>query len=409
LDATWARWSRPWTTAAWIFLTIGICLGSAWAYYELGWGGWWFWDPVENASFMPWLVGTALIHSLAVTEKRGIFKSWTVLLAIIAFSLSLLGTFLVRSGVLTSVHAFATDPRRGVFILAFLVIVIGASLALYAWRAPKLGLARVPGAFTPESRESFLLANNVLMVVAMLAVALGTLYPLFMDALGYGKISVGPPYFDLVFGILMLPAAFLMAVAPIARWSNGTLPELAVRLKWAAGVALISGIGIPLALGKLTLWIALGLTLAVWIIAATLSAIAHRFMLTPQQGLMVKLTANSPSFYGMHIAHIGIAVFIIGVTMVKGFESERDIRMAPGATANEGGYDFKFVSVSQGMGPNYQLLKGRFEVSKNGKLVDVLSPEKRTYFSSGQTMTEAAIDSGFTRDLYVSLGHRLSG
>ena len=199
LDATWTRWSRPWTTAAWIFLTIGICLGSAWAYYELGWGGWWFWDPVENASFMPWLVGTALIHSLAVTEKRGVFKSWTVLLAIIAFSLSLLGTFLVRSGVLTSVHAFATDPRRGVFILAFLTVVIGSSLALYAWRAPKLGLARVPGAFSPSSRESFLLANNVLMVVAMLAVALGTLYPLFMDALGYGKISVGPPYFDLVF------------------------------------------------------------------------------------------------------------------------------------------------------------------------------------------------------------------
>ncbi len=409
LDATWARWSRPWTTAAWIFLTVGICLGSAWAYYELGWGGWWFWDPVENASFMPWLVGTALIHSLAVTEKRGIFKSWTVLLAIIAFSLSLLGTFLVRSGVLTSVHAFATDPKRGVFILAFLVLVIGSSLALYAWRAPKLGLARVPGAFSPASRESFLLANNILMVVAMLVVALGTLYPLFMDALGYGKISVGPPYFDLIFGIVMLPALFLMAVGPAARWRNATLPELLVRLKWAAGIALIAGVGIPLAMGKLTLWIAVGLTLAVWIIAATLSALVHRFKITPQPGLRAKITANSPSYYGMHIAHIGIAVFVIGVTMVKGFETERDVRLAPGGIATEGGYEFKFVSLSEQSGPNYRAITGRFEVSKNGKLVEVLSPEKRTYLASGQTMTEAAISAGLTRDLYVSLGEPVEG
>ena len=409
LDATWARWSRPWTTAAWIFLTVGICLGSAWAYYELGWGGWWFWDPVENASFMPWLVGTALIHSLAVTEKRGIFKSWTVLLAIIAFSLSLLGTFLVRSGVLTSVHAFATDPKRGVFILAFLVLVIGSSLALYAWRAPKLGLARVPGAFSPTSRESFLLANNVLMVVAMLVVALGTLYPLFMDTLGYGKISVGPPYFDLIFGIVMLPALFLMAVGPVARWRNATLPELLVRLKWAAGIALIAGIGMPLAMGKLTLWIAVGLTLAVWIIAATLSALVHRFKITPQPGLMAKITANSPSYYGMQIAHIGIAVFVIGVTMVKGFETERDVRLAPGGIATEGGYEFKFVSLSEQTGPNYRAITGRFEVSKNGKLVGVLSPEKRTYLASGQTMTEAAINAGLTRDLYVSLGEPVEG
>ena len=417
LDATWARWSRPWTLAAWIFLTIGICLGSAWAYYELGWGGWWFWDPVENASFMPWLAGTALIHSLAVTEKRGIFKSWTVLLAIIAFSLSLLGTFLVRSGVLTSVHAFATDPKRGIFILAFLAIVIGSSLTLYAWRAQKLGLARVPGAFSWASRELFLLVNNFLMVVAMLAVALGTLYPLFMDALGYGKISVGPPYFDLVFGLLMLPALFLMAVGPIARWRNGTLPELAVRMKWAAAIALVSGIGIPLLLGKLTIWIAVGLTLAVWIVAATLSAIAHRYEQTPQQtpkpNFLGRLTAgiktNSPSFYGMHIAHIGIAVFVIGVTMVKGFETERDIRLAPGDVATEGGYQFKFIGISQAPGPNYQILRGRFEVSKNGKFVEVLNPEKRSYFASGQTMTEAAIDSGFTRDLYVSLGEPVEG
>ena len=404
LDATWARWSRPWTTAAWIFLTIGIALGSAWAYYELGWGGWWFWDPVENASFMPWLVGTALIHSLAVTEKRGIFKSWTVLLAIMAFSLSLLGTFLVRSGVLTSVHAFATDPTRGVFILAFLVIVIGCSLALYAWRAPTLGLAKAPGAFTPVSRESFLLANNILMVVAMLAVALGTLYPLFMDALGYGKISVGPPYFDLVFGLLMLPALFLMAVGPIARWRNATLPELAVRLKWAMAIAVIAGIGIPLVMGKFSAWIAIGLTFAIWIICACITAIVHRFSQTAATGFFAKLKANSTSFYGMHMGHIGIAVFVIGVTMVKGYESERDIRLAPGETATESGYDFKFVSLGEAPGPNYAAIKGNFEISKNGKLLTVVHPEKRRYFSSGQMMTEAAIDSGFTRDLYVALG-----
>ncbi|MFY8063969.1 MAG: heme lyase CcmF/NrfE family subunit, partial [Usitatibacteraceae bacterium] len=272
LDATWARWSRPWTTAAWIFLTLGIALGSAWAYYELGWGGWWFWDPVENASFMPWLVGTALIHSLAVTEKRGIFKSWTVLLAIMAFSLSLLGTFLVRSGVLTSVHAFATDPARGAFILGFLVVVIGVSLALYAWRAPELGLAKVPNAFTPASRESLLLANNVLLVVAMLAVMLGTLYPLFLDALKLGKISVGPPYFDAVFYPLMAPALFLMAVGPVAAWRNATLPDLWTRLKWAFGVAVGCAIVTPFLMGKWTPLIALGLLLAFWIIAACAAA-----------------------------------------------------------------------------------------------------------------------------------------
>jgi cytochrome c-type biogenesis protein CcmF len=404
LDATWARWSRPWTLAAWIFLTIGICLGSAWAYYELGWGGWWFWDPVENASFMPWLVGTALIHSLAVTEKRGVFKSWTVLLAIMAFSLSLLGTFLVRSGVLTSVHAFATDPKRGAFILVFLVIVIGASLALYAWRAPRLGLGKVPGQFTAASRESFLLANNVLMVVAMLVVALGTLYPLFMEALNLGKLSVGPPYFDLVFGIVMLPAAFLVAIGPIARWRDATLPELVLRLKWAFGIAIVAGIGIPLAMGKITVWIAVGLILAVWIIATTVTAVAHRMRITPNAGVWGKITANSPSYYGMHLAHLGLAVFIIGVTMVRGYETERDVRLAPGESVTEGGYEFKFASIADRPGPNYAALRAVFEVHKNGALVETLAPEKRNYFASGQTMTEAAIDSGFTRDLYVALG-----
>src|SRR5215216_6501657 len=254
LDATWARWSRPWTTVAWCFLTLGIALGSAWAYYELGWGGWWFWDPVENASFMPWLVGTALIHSLAVTEKRGTFRSWTVLLAIVAFSLSLLGTFLVRSGVLTSVHAFATDPKRGVFILLFLAIAIGGSLALFAWRAPRVGLG---SGFEPVSRESMLLANNVLLSVAMAAVLLGTLYPLFLDALDMGKISVGPPYFDAVFFPLMAPAIFLMALGPIASWKHAQLPDLATRLKWAFGAAIVTAALLPFVLGRWTPLIAL--------------------------------------------------------------------------------------------------------------------------------------------------------
>ena len=409
LDATWARWSRPWTTAAWCFLTVGIALGSAWAYYELGWGGWWFWDPVENASFMPWLVGTALIHSLAVTEKRGVFKSWTVLLAIIAFSLSLLGTFLVRSGVLTSVHAFATDPKRGVFILAFLAIVIGGSLALYAWRAPALGLGKVPRDFSPTSRESLLLANNVLLVVAMLSVVLGTLYPLFLDALKLGKISVGPPYFDAVFYPLMAPALFLMAVGPISRWRNATLPDLISRLKWAFGISVASGIVIPLLMGKWTVMTALGLLLATWIIAACVTALVHRFQATPGKTFMARIAANHSSYYGMHLAHVGIAVFVIGITMVKSYETERDVRMAPGQSVSEGGYQFKFVKIAEIAGPNYSALEGRFEVSKDGNAVAILSPEKRKYFASGQTMTEASINAGFTRDIYVALGEPVEG
>ncbi len=404
LDATWARWSRPWTTAAWIFLTLGVALGSAWAYYELGWGGWWFWDPVENASFMPWLVGTALIHSLAVTEKRGIFKSWTVLLAIMAFSLSLLGTFLVRSGVLTSVHAFATDPERGAFILAFLTVVIGASLALFAWRAPQIGLAKVPGALAPASREALLLANNVLLLVAMLAVMLGTLYPLFLDALNLGKISVGAPYFDAVFYPLMAPALFLMAIGPMSSWRNATVPDLWTRLKWALGAAVACAAITPLLMGKWSLLIALGLLLAFWIIAACAAAIVHRIRSTAGDSVMAKLRANSASYYGMHIAHVGVAVFVIGVTLVRGYETERDVRMAPGDSITERGYTFKFVSVGQYTGSNFDAIKGRFEVSREGNLREVLAPEKRTYFASGQTMTEAAIDSGFTRDLYVALG-----
>ncbi|MEK6662648.1 MAG: heme lyase CcmF/NrfE family subunit [Pseudomonadota bacterium] len=403
LDAAWARWSRPWTTAAWMFLTLGIALGSWWAYYELGWGGWWFWDPVENASFLPWLVGTALIHSLAVTEKRGTFKSWTVLLAITAFSLSLLGTFLVRSGVLTSVHAFATDPKRGVFILIFLAIVIGASLLLFAWRAPKVGLG---GKFALISRETFLLANNVLLLVATGAVLLGTLYPLFIDALDLGKISVGPPYFDAVFMPLMAPAIFLMGIGPFARWKEQSLPELAKRLKWAFGVALISALLMPLIIGKWTPLISFGLLLAFWVIAAGVYGVWSRLAQTP--GVMLsRIAKQTPSWWGMQLAHLGIAIFIIGVTLVKGYETENDVRMNIGSTVTMNNYVFTFRGATQQAGPNYQAWVGDVEISKNGKLVTTMHPEKRNYLATGMAMTEAAIDAGITRDLYVALGEPL--
>lgn len=405
LDAAWARWSRPWTTTAWLFLTLGIALGSGWAYYELGWGGWWFWDPVENASFMPWLVGTALIHSLAVTEKRGTFKSWTVLLAISAFSLSLLGTFLVRSGVLTSVHAFATDPRRGVFILIFLALVIGASLLLFAWRAPKVGLG---GKFALVSRETFLLANNVLLLVAAGAVLLGTLYPLFIDALGLGKISVGPPYFDAVFVPLMAPAIFLMGIGPIARWKQQSLPELATRLKWAFGIALISALLMPLVLGKWTPLISFGLLLSFWVIAAVGYTVWNRLAQAPRAlSLGARIRQQSRSWWGMLVAHLGVAIFIIGVTLVKGFETERDVRMNIGDTVNVGAYVFTFRGATPVLGPNYRAWAGTVEITRNGKLVRTLHPEKRIYNATRMAMTEAAIDTGLLRDLYVSLGEPL--
>jgi cytochrome c-type biogenesis protein CcmF len=395
LDATWARWSRPWTTVAWMFLTMGIALGSGWAYYELGWGGWWFWDPVENASFMPWLAGTALIHSLAVTEKRGAFKSWTVLLAIAAFSLSLLGTFLVRSGVLTSVHAFTTDPRRGIFILIFLVIVIGASLLLYAWRAPKVGLG---GRFELVSRESFLLCNNVLLSVAAASVLLGTLYPLFMDALGFGKLSVGPPYFNTVFVPLMVPMVLLMGLGPIARWKQANIPDMWVRVRWAFGASVVIALLLPFVLGKWTPLIALGLLLAFWLISSVLVDLRKRML---REG---GIKTQSRSYYGMQLAHFGVAIFIIGVTLVKGYENERDVRMAPGDTVVSGGYTFRFDGVRELAGPNYEAKQGRVVIMKNNKPIGQLFPEKRQYNASGMPMTEAAINVGVFRDLYVSLG-----
>ena len=405
LDATWARWSRPWTTVAWAFLTIGIALGSGWAYYTLGWGGWWFWDPVENASFMPWLTGTALIHSLAVTEKRGAFKSWTVLLAILAFSLSLLGTFLVRSGVLTSVHAFATDPARGVFILVFLALVVGGSLTLFAWRAGKVGLG---GIFGVVSRESTLLANNILLIVAMASVLLGTLYPLFLDALNLGKISVGPPYFDAVFYPLLAPAVFLMGVGPMARWNKASLPDLWTRLKWALGVAVVAAVILPFVLGHWSPLIAAGLFLALWVVVSSVVNLRTRLAGSHRHGLVAKLAANSPSYYGMLLAHLGVAVFIVGVTLVKGYESEQDVRLDLGQTVDAGGYAFKFLGVVPGPGPNYRALTGTVEVRKDGRLIETLKPEKRIYNASGQTMTIAAIDIGLFGDRYVSLGEPLA-
>ena len=404
LDATWARWSRPWTTVAWLFLTLGIMLGSWWAYYELGWGGWWFWDPVENASFMPWLVGTALIHSLAVTEKRGAFKSWTVLLAIAAFSLSLLGTFLVRSGVLTSVHAFATDPKRGIFILGFLVAVIGSSLLLFAWRAPKIGLG---GKFDILSRESFLLSNNVLFTVAAASVFIGTLYPLFMDALGFGKLSVGPPYFNAVFVPLMTPMILLMGLGPLARWKKFSVPELAKRVRWAFASAVLIALLLPLVMGKWTPMIALGYLLAFWIIGTLVVSLRQR--LSGEGGLIKRVRSQSLSYYGMQLAHFGVAVFIIGVTMVKGYETERDVRMEMGDTVDAGGYVFRLDSVTGVKGPNFVAAQGRVSVTKDGKPVTVLFPEKRQYNASGMPMTEASIDTGLVRDLYVSMGEQIPG
>lgn len=395
LDAAWARWSRPWTTAAWVFLTLGIALGSWWAYYELGWGGWWFWDPVENASFIPWLVGTALLHSLAVTEKRGGFKSWTVLLAITAFSLSLLGTFLVRSGVLTSVHAFATDPRRGIFILIFLVLVVGSSLVLYAWRAPKSTLG---GKFSLSSRETFILLGNVFLVVSAGSVLLGTLYPLLIDALHLGKISVGPPYFNSVFVPIMVPLLVLMGVGPWTNWKNTDLLTVIKRL-WIAGlVAVFAGIAIPLVMGQFTWLAGLGFLLAFWVIASGCLQIIRQ----------AKIGKPTRSFIGMQLAHLGIAVFVIGVTMVGAYQEEKDVRMSAGDTVSVGGYQIQLKGVAEVPGPNYRAMRGTFILMKDANIEATLYPEKRSYFLSTMPMTEAAIDVGLTRDIYVSLGEELN-
>jgi len=404
LDTAWARWSRPWITMSWCFLTVGIALGSAWAYYELGWGGWWFWDPVENASFMPWLLGTALIHSLAVTEKRGGFKMWTALLAILTFSLALLGTFLVRSGVITSVHAFATDPQRGIFILLFLAILIGGSLTLFAIRAPK---ASTGEEFDLVSKESMLLTNNILLIVATGAVLLGTLYPLIIDALQLGKLSVGKPYFDAVFVPIMTPALFLMGVGPITRWRGAPTVELILQLKWALGVTVISAAVAPFIMRSWTPLIGFGLLLAVWIIVASLNNLISRLKNHPSHWLLA-LKLQSASYYGMLLAHIGVAVFIFGVTMVSGFEEEKDLRMSAGSKSSLAGYEIRFNQVSEITGPNYVAAQGNISVFKDDKLVTMMYPQKRKYDSSQMLMTEAAIYNSFVGDLYISMAEPVS-
>ena len=404
LDTAWARWSRPWITMSWCFLTVGIALGSAWAYYELGWGGWWFWDPVENASFMPWLLGTALIHSLAVTEKRGGFKMWTALLAILTFSLALLGTFLVRSGVITSVHAFATDPQRGIFILLFLAILIGGSLTLFAIRAPK---ASTGEEFDLVSKESMLLTNNILLIVATGAVLLGTLYPLIIDALQLGKLSVGKPYFDAVFIPIMTPALFLMGVGPITRWRGAPTIELILQLKWALGVTVISAAIAPFIMRSWTPLIGFGLLLAVWIVVASMSNLITRLKNHPNHWLSA-LKLQSASYYGMLLAHIGVAVFIFGVTMVSGFEEEKDLRMSAGSKSSLAGYEIRFNQVSEITGPNYVAAQGNISVFKDDKLVTMMYPQKRKYDSSQMLMTEAAIYNSFVGDLYISMAEPVS-
>jgi cytochrome c-type biogenesis protein CcmF len=395
LDAAWARWSRPWTVVAWTFLTFGIGLGSWWAYYELGWGGWWFWDPVENASLMPWLVGTALIHSLMVTEKRGSFKAWTVLLAIAAFSLSLLGTFLVRSGVLTSVHAFASDPKRGVFILVFLAVVVGASLTLFAWRAPRVALG---GRMELVSRESFLLANSVLLVVATAAVLLGTIYPLIIDALNMGKLSVGPPYFNAVFAPLLVPTVFLMIPGSIARWRDANLREMAHKLRWTFASAVALAVLLPFVLGGWSFGAAFGLFMGCWVALGTAQQVILRVSKPGRIGA---------SFWGQHVAHFGMAVLVIGITGVKCYEVERDVRMQIGDVVTIAPYTFRLNSLDEVRGPNYKAVRADVQVLRNDKVIEILQPEKRRYFSSAMAMTEAGIDSGFMRDLYVSLGEPL--
>jgi cytochrome c-type biogenesis protein CcmF len=407
LDAAWARWSRPWTTVAWVFLTIGIMLGSWWAYYELGWGGWWFWDPVENASLMPWLVGTALIHSLAVTEKRAAFKSWTVLLAICAFSLSLLGTFLVRSGVLTSVHAFATDPERGLFILIFLCIVVGGSLALYAWRAPEVSDG---GRFDLLSRESALLGNNLLFVAFTVLVLFGTLAPLIYEAFDWGKISVGFPWFNKMFLALAPFLAVLLGLGPAVRWKRDEPMRVARTLWWALGLSILvlAVTSLPMFSGG-HLWVPVGLALAAWLVFSHVAIVRDRLrnkggLTSLGRALIADLRGSGRSFYGMVTAHVGVAVFVVGVTMVSNFQLEEDVRMSPGDSHQLAGYRFEFLGAEQVPGPNYMAQRGTFNVYRGERQIDELHPEKRAYLGGGMPMTEAAIDPGLFRDIYVSLG-----
>jgi cytochrome c-type biogenesis protein CcmF len=396
LDSLWARWVRPWTTVAWMFLTCGIALGSWWAYYELGWGGWWFWDPVENASFMPWLVGTALIHSLAVTEKRGLFKGWTLLLAIASFSLSLLGTFLVRSGVVESVHAFASDPARGLFILAFLVITIGGALVLYAWRA---SLFTSKAGFKPISRESFLLMNNVLLVAAMAVILFGTLYPIFLDAFHLRSVSIGPPYFSTMFLVPTLPLVFLLAPGMHAAWKHASFERTKVLLAVLLLVAIALGLGIPaFAYGWHSVLSAVGVIVALWVALSSL--------IEPVQRLR-KRQSLSAGVLGMSVAHFGLAMFILGATTVESYKQEKDLSLRPGQSTEVAGFTFAMNSLRDAAGPNYQAVESEVTISRNGREITKLYPQKRVYRVQKNAMTEAGIDAGWNRDLFVAMGEPL--
>lgn len=393
----WIRLARPWTLIAWSFLTVGIALGSWWAYYELGWGGYWFWDPVENASFMPWLVGTALIHSQAVTEKRGAFGNWTLLLALSAFSLSLLGTFLVRSGVLTSVHAFASDPTRGIFILVYLAVVVGGSLTLYAIRAPKMIQG---GGFAGVSRESFLLVNNLVFTVMAAMVLTGTLYPLLIDALGAGKISVGPPYFGLLFNWLLIPMVLALPIGIFSRWKKDDAGRLAGKLRWPLLLSLVAGAGVWIIQPDLGWLSTIGVTAGIWVITGSLFYLGQQF----KNANHYKLPAGVTS---MSLAHMGLGVFLIGLSITSALSGEKHLRMEAGDSYETAGYTFEFLGTKEVQGPNYMADEGEFIITRDGKEITRLYPQKREYTQRGSMMTEAAIDPGFTRDLYVSMGEPL--
>jgi cytochrome c-type biogenesis protein CcmF len=404
LDAAWARWSRPWTNVAWAFLGLGITLGSWWAYYELGWGGWWFWDPVENASLMPWLVGTALVHSLAVTEKRGVFKSWTLLLAIFAFSLSLLGTFLVRSGVLTSVHAFASDPERGLFILILLAITIGGSLTLFAIKAPNV---KSESRFSWLSRETLLLINNVFLTVMAMTVLLGTLYPLLLDALDGSKISVGPPYFNALFVPIMGLMSVALGVSIAVRWRDSSTSSV-IKVLWKPAVmSILTGLIFPFVYGNgFDFSVFIGISVSLWIISTITVEFISKFK--NSSSISTKLGQLSMSYYGMMIAHLGVAIIAIGITLVSVYSKERDIRMENGDRITLAGYEFEFKGVEKVQGANYTADQGQLIVrDDDGDIITILQPEKRHYSVKNNMMTEADIDAGLFRDLYVAMGEPL--
>ena len=399
LDQKWAKWTRPWTTTAWLFLTVGIALGSWWAYYELGWGGWWFWDPVENASFMPWLVGTALIHSLAVTEKRGLFKSWTLLLAIAAFSLSLLGTFLVRSGILVSVHAFASDPTRGYFILAFLGVVVLAALVLYAWRAPQLDSS---AGFRPVSRETFLLLNNVLLVIAAALVFIGTLAPLVVEVMNAGKISVGAPRFNVAFAIPMLPLVFLIGLGMHTAWRSTPTEPMLKALKWPALAAIVLGIVIPGVLyGSFAPLVIIGCIAGIWIMLASLVQPIRSWRRAPGTPGMTR------SMLGMNVAHFGVGMFTLGVTIVSAFSIETDRALSPGQSIQVGKYLYEMRELRDVQGPNYAAREGVVEIRRDGEFIGEVRPQKRQYLVQKSPMTEAGILVKWNRDLFVALGDQI--